>query len=180
LNTVEIQSYIAPSNPPYQKPGIATWTATQSFPQIVVLQNNFQSGIGFNAGNYPSSGASAASPQFFESTNNPAGLQPVYVAVIYKPNNSQFAQQGGVSSSTRIARLKYDTITTVGASYRSAYGAQVANELAYGVAPTDAAYTLKTALGYPIKATPQFDPTTGAYRGCCKPTTFLRSFNLYI
>ena len=30
--------------------------------------------------------------------------------VIYKPNNKQFKQQGGVSSSSRIAKLKYDTI----------------------------------------------------------------------
>jgi len=30
--------------------------------------------------------------------------------VIYKPNNTQFAQEGGVSSSARIAKLKYDTI----------------------------------------------------------------------
>jgi len=35
------------------------------------------------------------------SSNNP---------IIYKPNNRVFKQQGGVSSSSRIARLKYDTI----------------------------------------------------------------------
>jgi hypothetical protein len=31
--------------------------------------------------------------------------------VYYKPNNPQFAQQGGVSSSTRILKLNVDTIT---------------------------------------------------------------------
>ena len=30
--------------------------------------------------------------------------------IIHKPNNAQFKQQGGVSSSARIAKLKYDTI----------------------------------------------------------------------
>ena len=30
--------------------------------------------------------------------------------IIYKPNNKSFKQQGGVSSSSRIAKLKYDTI----------------------------------------------------------------------
>jgi hypothetical protein len=30
--------------------------------------------------------------------------------VIHKPNNTQFKQQGGVSSGSRIAKLKYDTI----------------------------------------------------------------------
>ena len=32
------------------------------------------------------------------------------VGVIYKPNNKPFQQQGGVTSSSRIAKLKYDTI----------------------------------------------------------------------
>jgi hypothetical protein len=31
-------------------------------------------------------------------------------SVIHKPNNKQFKQQGGVSSGSRIAKLKYDTI----------------------------------------------------------------------
>ena len=30
--------------------------------------------------------------------------------IIHKPNNNKFKQQGGVSSSSRIAKLKYDTI----------------------------------------------------------------------
>jgi hypothetical protein len=40
--------------------------------------------------------------------SNPKGCSQVY----YKPNNPQFAQQGGVSSSTRILKLNVDTITT--------------------------------------------------------------------
>lgn len=40
--------------------------------------------------------------------SNPKGCAQVY----YKPNNPQFAQQGGVSSSTRILKLNVDTITT--------------------------------------------------------------------
>lgn len=42
---------------------------------------------------------------------------------IYKPNNSQFAQQGGVSTGTRIARLRYNTLNNYGAEYNSAAGA---------------------------------------------------------
>jgi hypothetical protein len=38
------------------------------------------------------------------------GNAEVCKPVIYKPNNKQFKQQGGVSSSSRIAKLKYDTI----------------------------------------------------------------------
>ena len=40
--------------------------------------------------------------------SNPKGC----AQVIYKPNNPQFAKQGGVSSSTRILKLNVDTITT--------------------------------------------------------------------
>ena len=46
---------------------------------------------------------------------------------IYKPNNRPFAQQGAVSSSTRLAKLKYDTINTNGASFMSAFGREAAN-----------------------------------------------------
>ena len=39
--------------------------------------------------------------------------------VIYKPNNKPFKQQGGVSSSSRIAKLKYDTIVSSTNKYDS-------------------------------------------------------------
>lgn len=44
--------------------------------------------------------------------SNPRGCSQVY----YKPNNPQFAKQGGVSSSTRTLKLNVDTIST--AAYR--------------------------------------------------------------
>jgi hypothetical protein len=46
---------------------------------------------------------------------------------IYKPSNSQFSLQGAASSSTRIAKLKYDTITQNGNSFHSAIGLAAAN-----------------------------------------------------
>jgi hypothetical protein len=39
--------------------------------------------------------------------------------IIHKPNNKAFKQQGGVSSSARIAKLKYDTIRTSTNKYDS-------------------------------------------------------------
>jgi len=169
-NTVELQSFIIPESG-YQKGG--RWNQVDGITnaQIIVPNTHFQGVIGFSEGTYPIQNTHNTQTIVIESTLT-SGLEPIYVPVIYKPNNSQYAQQGGVSSSTRIARLKYDTITTVGATYRSAYGSQVANELAYGVAPTDAAYTLKTALGYPLKCTPKFDTYTGKYKQC-RPTTFV-------
>tara|TARA_B100000902_G_C27284611_1_gene903696 strand:+ start:514 stop:1428 length:915 start_codon:yes stop_codon:yes gene_type:complete len=41
--------------------------------------------------------------------------------VYYKPSNTKFSTQGGVSSGTRIARLKYDTVTKNGSSFRASY-----------------------------------------------------------
>jgi len=42
--------------------------------------------------------------------------------VIYKPSNSKFGQQGGVSSSSRLERLKLDTIEKVASQYKKTYG----------------------------------------------------------
>jgi len=46
-------------------------------------------------------------------------IDPSCNIVIYKPNNKQFAQQGGVSSSARIAKLKYDTLRGSTSKYDS-------------------------------------------------------------
>ena len=76
-------------------------------------------------------------PQVYQSKNcsnpktynNNALNQPAnsYCSTIYKPNNTQFAQQGAVSGSTRLQKLKADTITNNGFSFYSAYGATMAN-----------------------------------------------------
>ena len=60
----------------------------------------------------------------YNSLNTPSNN---YCSIIYKPNNPQFARQGAVSGSTRIQKLKSDTITSNGFSYYSAYGATMAN-----------------------------------------------------
>ena len=63
--------------------------------------------------------------------SNPKGCSQVY----YKPNNPQFATQGGVSSSTRILKLNVDTISTAAAKNRRLKGANAAVSLAYGLRP---------------------------------------------
>jgi len=82
-----------------------------------------------------------------QSCGTDASGNTSYVPVYYKPNNAKFAQQGGVSSSNRLTRLKYDTITDVGASMTKVYGNHTANALAYGV-PSNG-YTIKDKIGYP-------------------------------
>ncbi len=59
---------------------------------------------------------------------------------IYKPNNSQFAQQGGVSSSSRLARLKYNTLNNNGSAYHSASGAIGVNTGLYQTEPSPSYY----------------------------------------
>ena len=81
----------------------------------------------------------------------------------YKPNNPQYSQQGAVSSSSRIQRLKYNSITDSAYSYQTAYGKNVANALAYGV-PANG-YTIKDKIGYPLKCTPKFS-YDGTVKNC--------------
>lgn len=87
-----------------------------------------------------------------------------YVPVYYKPNNSKFAEQGAVTSSNRLVRLKYDTITKSGVNYRSAFGTSVENALAYGV--SENGYTVKDKIGYPLKKTPTFSKYSDKMKTC--------------
>lgn len=63
--------------------------------------------------------------QFIIGPSNPKGCSQVF----YKPNNPQYAQQGGVTSSTRILKLNYDTIQTNSAFDRKFRGANSAAEM---------------------------------------------------
>lgn len=95
-------------------------SATNNIPFIFLYPNNDPRG-----------------PQVYEPKNcanpktynyNPLNTPPNnYCSTIYKPNNPQFARQGAVCGSTRIQKLKSDTITSNGFSYYSAYGATMAN-----------------------------------------------------
>ena len=65
-------------------------------------------------------------PSIISGPTNPKGCSQVY----YKPNNPQYATQGGVSSSTRILKLNVDTISTAAARQRKLRTASaVSNEL---------------------------------------------------
>lgn len=62
--------------------------------------------------------------------------------MIYKPNNTTFGTQGAVSSSSRIQRLKVDTINSNANSFRSAWGQEGANAGKYH-GTTDTPYFAK-------------------------------------
>lgn len=82
---------------------------------------------------------------------------------IYKPSNSQFATQGAVSSSARIDRLKYNTITQNGNSLRTAWGSEGANAGRYQGTST-APYFLKSKYQVPTVFHARQDK-----RICCSP-----------
>jgi hypothetical protein len=130
-------------------------------PQITILNNSFKNVIGFDDAVYPAVNTDSVVEPFI-GTSLPL-LQSEGNRVYYKPNNPQFAQQGAVTSGSKIARIRYDTITNSASSYRTAFGMHVSNALAYGV-PANG-YTIKDKLGYPNPNTPTVT-TTGEMRFC--------------
>jgi hypothetical protein len=97
------------------------------------------------------------------SSNDP--LQTSYVPVYYKPSNSRFAEQGGVSSSTRLLRVKYDTITDAGSKLSTTYGKETASALAYSTTNSNL-YSNKAKVGYPNKKTPVINRYSGELESC--------------
>lgn len=69
--------------------------------------------------------------------------------LIYNPNNPQYGVQGAVDSSSRIQRLKYNTITKAAASLKAEFGSEAANA---------AKYTSNGASPYFIKSKIDFFP----------------------
>jgi len=125
-------------------------------------QNNFHLLRQGNASNLP--GTAAATSNVYAS-NTIARCKSAYVPVYYKPNNSRFAEQGAVSSSSRLLRIKYDTITDAGAKLRGSFGNHTANALAYSTTDSTIA-SLKQKVGYPNKKTPKFSRVNGDFIQC--------------
>lgn len=71
----------------------------------------------------------------------------------YKPSNEKFSIQGATTSGDLITRKNYNTITNVGASFRTVFGNGMANAMAYGV-PNAGGTNLKEKIGYPLTQTP--------------------------
>jgi hypothetical protein len=159
-NKVELQCFPRTkysTNPQYLAPSGVTWDNSDSLigpvylnVPVFVIPDGFVPVIGFTAANYPDTDTSVEQHLI---SNTAGGLVPTYVPVSFKPNNAQFSQQGAVTASARLLRKKYDTITKVGAGYRTAYGSAMANSLAYGV-PTGG-YNIKEKIGFPLTNTPK-------------------------
>ena len=77
-------------------------------------------------------------PQTRSALNCPTGC-----TIIVKPNNQQYFQQGAVDSSSRIARLKYNTVESNANSFATANGAAAASAGRYR-ADGNAPYFIKS------------------------------------
>jgi len=128
----------------------------------------------YNYIQYGNKGVLPGSPQAVDNIYSANGLNhcssdggnPSYVQIHYKPNNYQYAQQGAVSASSRILRLKYNTITTNGGQFATGvYGTATASALAYS--SRDASYTIKNQVGYPNIMTPVIDRYSGQVKAVC-------------
>lgn len=154
---------------PIGLPADVLWTTT-SIPTTSETKNpslivpaSLTAVLGFAAGTYPPSITGNLADALIPGTSA-SQLQPTYVPIYYKPSNSQFGVQGAVSSGDLINRKKYDTVTSVGASFRSAYGSPTANALAYGSSMYG--YTVKDKIGFPNKKTPTFSKSSGRMVEC--------------
>jgi len=125
------------------------WTTPVNCPQLV-LPISLQNAYGLTAGVYPSINTTASTT--FGTVKSPA-LAPSYVPVYYKPSNYQYAEQGGVSSSSRTLRIKYNSIMTT-AGRTAPYNMALANSVAYDVPVPDYPNTVKDKIGYKLTATP--------------------------
>ena len=82
----------------------------------------------------------------------------------YKPNNSQFSQQGAVTSSSLVTRLKYDTINNAASTLATNLGKNTANALAYHT--SFVGYTSKDKIGFPSKHTPVINKYSNVITKC--------------
>jgi hypothetical protein len=88
-----------------------------------------------------------------------------YVPVYYKPSNTRFAQQGGVSSRNRMQRLKYDIITNAGLKLGSTIGNEITNQFSYSNT-NNSIYSLNQKQTFPNKQTPVFSKVVGTLITC--------------
>jgi len=91
----------------------------------------------------------------------------------YNPNNTQYAKQGAVDSSTRLLKLNLDTITKNGNSFRSAWGDAAANAGHYQGASFNPTF-IKTKYTRPLAWRRMGDRSS--CKGCSGPSQTLSSF----
>ena len=166
-DNMDTNSYTVPAGATWTYAGLPVYDPSPSVGPPVdgatyfdISANEFSNLIGFAPGVYFGG---------VNGSNFRGCIVPNYVPLYYKPSNPQFATQGSVDASARLARLKYNTINTGASSIRSAFGSAAANALAYGV--SEQAYTSKSVAGDKVIYTPV---VTSTGQLCQKRYTYKR------
>lgn len=124
-----------------------------AFPNIILLDNVFLDAIGFEiSGYYPPETFETTSDKYFTNGSISPKMKTRFQPVHYKPNNTAFATQGGVTASSFITRLRYNTITNHTTNYTTPLGKADANALAYNI--PSPGYSYKYNLGYSANCVP--------------------------
>lgn len=137
-------------------------------PNVKLLNNEFLDIVGFDApGLYPPETINPLLLTQPATNTNPAentyvnsqyyykngSVEPLiktqYIPFTYKPSNSRFAQNGGVSASSIVTSKKYNAITEGQTIYKSGLGGRMSYSLAYAVAPPG--YSIKYVKGFDDK-----------------------------
>lgn len=136
-----------------------------TYPSIT-LSSSFAPVLGLSAGTYPMSIPSDGSPIILSLTSAKIGSS--YKEVFYKPNNPNFGVQGAVTSSDRLTRLKYNTVTNTAGLIGERYGSNVgaANKYIYSTNNQNPGGLMMRTKKAVVKKTPVFDKYTGLL--CCK------------
>jgi len=131
-----------------------TYQQQQTFSKMSGTPNQYVLADGTPAN--PSDSKTGA--QVYYSTNcgnaeriypNAADRAKCRTTVIHKPNNAKYGVQGAVSAGTRLERLKLETITKNGASFKTAYGVAAGNAGQYHGDSMGAPYFIKSKIFKP-------------------------------
>ena len=115
-----------------------------SFKKKSMINQPLPAGTAGQAFQYP---GTQSNPVLYSSGCNYTGtasdLSACCVSTVYKPANTAFSTNTAVSSSTRISRLKYDTVTKAAQGLKQKWGPEVANNATYSGLPS-APFTTKS------------------------------------
>lgn len=163
--SANIFSQIIGANPGFYPPNAAIGALTVGSLGTYYVQPSTNTSPDNNTFNGTLVGNAYPNPinQIFDGTMSPKIGTP-YVPLYYKPSNSKFATQGSVDASSRLTRLKYDTITSSASTFTTAYGRHTANALAYGVPGPGA--TFKERIGYSTSCQPTANLITNQMMKC--------------
>ena len=145
INNVRLSEKTYTNNQAYLESRCATYDQKLGTVMVPAITYFSSEGIPLEPSDSPTG------PQIKEAVNCFRPACPSSKTTIYKPNNTPHAQPGGVSSSSRLARLKYNTLNNYpinkdgsiysGSVFNTAAGAEGVNSGRYIVEPSPDYFT---------------------------------------